>query len=196
MLDVQTMHWFICIHLPRGNSLMGYICMTVLVALLYMGLTDIYIIYKTNGEWIGICLLTNKCCILLLIIKNKSKISYQKCCGSPTGCCECCFGMSINGCCIWYIWFVECIIGSNMSLYFNDNHIFYCYMDTYRSIMLGHNYFTSTDYLSIQGWITATHLYPANIALARPNINWYFQFFPGVVKYFHSGYSLVPFFEL
>ena len=61
------------------------------------------------------------------------------------------------------LYFVECIIGSNMAIYINNNHILYYHMDAYRYIMLGCN--TSSDYLVIQGWIRTTLLYSAIILL-------------------------------
>ena len=54
-------------------------------------------------------------------------------------------------------------------------------MDVYRSIMIGHSYFQSPDYLVIQGCIRATLFYPANIQLDRLNVHCCTKIIPWVV---------------
>ena len=65
-------------------------------------------------------------------------------------------------------------------------------MDEFRPIMIGFSYFTSADYLVVYRSIRAIFLYPTNTKLQGPNIYQYFKFFPGVVRHFHPGFTVVP----
>ena len=79
----------------------------------------------------------------------------------------------------------------------NNNNIPVYHMDMYQSIMLEHRYFTSADYLAVQGFITAMLLYPTNILLAGQNFHHFFKYsFLGMVRYFHFGPTLVSYNEI
>ena len=65
-------------------------------------------------------------------------------------------------------------------------------MVIFMSLMKGHNYFRSPDYLVVQGWITAMLLYPTNIHFAEPNVHHYTKFFLRVVGYDLTGNTIVP----
>ena len=55
-----------------------------------------------------------------------------------------------------------------MALYIDDLHIIYYHMDVYRSIVMKCSYFTSPDYLFVQGWTKDMSMYPSTIHLSRP----------------------------
>ena len=82
---------------------------------------------------------------------------------------------------------------TKIALYINDSHIIYYHMDGFRSVILGHSYFTSPDYLVVQGWIRAMLLYSTNIVLEGPNFYQYFKFFAGVVSTFTQVITLYLF---
>ena len=92
------------------------------------------------------------------------------------------FSMGIS-CCVFD--YMQCITGSNVALYIDDQHILYYHMDAHRSIMMGHSYCQSYCYLVIQGTIRAMLLYPNSIQVAKLHIHHYTKFFPGVVRYNH-----------
>ena len=83
-----------------------------------------------------------------------------------------------------------------MRLHINDNHTLCYHMYVYRLIMWGCRYFTSSDYLVVQGWMTAMHIHPTNILLAGPNINHFLKFFPGMVGYFQSSNGIVHYHQI
>ena len=87
---------------------------------------------------------------------------------------------------------MECVVGSNIALHINDNEILCYNKDMFRSVVLGHSYFESLDYLFVQGWIRAMLLPPTNIELAGLNVHHFLQFFPGVVRYEYCSYHIVP----
>ena len=88
--------------------------------------------------------------------------------------------------------YMACVVGSNMAPYINDQHILYYHKDTFWSLMMGHSYFQSPDYLVFQGWIIAMLLHPTNIKPAGLNVHHYTKFFPGVVVYSILGNMIVP----
>ena len=45
--------------------------------------------------------------------------------------------------------YMECLIDRNMALRTDDLHILYYYKDMYSSIIMGHSYFRSHDYLVV-----------------------------------------------
>ena len=51
------------------------------------------------------------------------------------------------------------IPGTKMALLVKDAHILYYNIDTFQSIMLGRDYFTSPDYLVLKSWIHVTFLF-------------------------------------
>ena len=91
--------------------------------------------------------------------------------------------------------FVECIIDGNMALYIDNNQILYYPMDVYRSIMLGHNYFTSPIMQSSKGRSELCNC-ALLIVLSEPNVHQDIKFFPGIVGCFDSGCTITPIIKL
>ena len=58
------------------------------------------------------------------------------------------------------------VMNSNIASYINDNQILYCHVEVHSSIILGHSYFTSPDYLVMPARISPTLLHPNSTVLA------------------------------
>ena len=79
------------------------------------------------------------------------------------------------------------IYGSNMTLYINYHHINYYYMGSLRSIYLGHSYFASSDYMTIQTWTHVMLLHLNHVRLTGTGFHKYTKFYPGMVWYTLAG---------
>ena len=110
-------------------------------------------------------------------------------------CALCIYVMQLVWCTDVFLWcifyFMECLVGSNVTHHKKDNCILYYSMNVYKSAIMG-LFLTISKHLII--WLSkgGSDLHPTSKGLVWPHIHCFFKVFPKMVRYNHYSNTIAP----